>query len=545
LIMTEPSPTGIERDPVVSSGDGTVAEGATVWRMDARHVRCTAVRFCDGTDSVNELVHEQEWLLHPRETVRFNGNLFCLDNLETGEWWIFVLPAPLPSVRLTDGEGGQDVQINLCDGMLRVECADPGWGAEWVRLKGSGGALDRTRTLHAWQQAHRPSHPHHQLPLFLSNTWGDRSRDSRMNEAFMLREIQAAARLGIDVVQLDDGWQKGITSNSSLAAERGGVWDGFWNQDSDFWTVHPERFPRGLAPLREAAREAGLHLGLWFAPDSWNEFANWERDAERLYELHREEDVCFFKLDGIKLRSELGGQRLRAMCARVQERSGGAVVFDLDITAETRPGYWGLLEAGPLFVENRYTDWHVYWPHFVFRTLWKLSRWVDPRRLRLEVLNPLRNQDVYAGDPLAPSAYSADSLFASVLAANPLGWFEASGLAEETVDGLRPLVEIWKQEREAFFSGTLFPVGPCPDGQGISGLLSVAPDGRGAYALFMRGMGKESCAGIDLPLQVDGAEARSLHGTGRVSLSDSRIEVDIPSPCSHLWVKIPGPRLRS
>ena len=89
--------------------------------------------------------------------------------------------------------------------------------------------------------------------------------------------------------------------------------------------------------------------------------------------------------------------------------SSGQVVFDLDVTAQTRPGYFGAMEAGPLFVENRYTDWHRYWPHQTLRNLWKLSRWVDPRRLRMEWLNHTRNTEKYANDPLAPAAWSPDA----------------------------------------------------------------------------------------------------------------------------------------
>jgi alpha-galactosidase len=43
--------------------------------------------------------------------------------------------------------------------------------------------------------------------LFLSNTWGHRSRDARINADFIAREVEAGTRLGVDVVQIDDGWQ--------------------------------------------------------------------------------------------------------------------------------------------------------------------------------------------------------------------------------------------------------------------------------------------------------------------------------------------------
>ena len=51
--------------------------------------------------------------------------------------------------------------------------------------------------------------------LLLSNTWGDRNRDARVCETFVLQEIDRAAALGLDTVQIDDGWQKGTTVNSA------------------------------------------------------------------------------------------------------------------------------------------------------------------------------------------------------------------------------------------------------------------------------------------------------------------------------------------
>ena len=109
--------------------------------------------------------------------------------------------------------------------------------------------------------------------------------------------------------------------------------------------------------------------------------------------------------------------------ATVLRESAGRIVFDLDVTAQLRPGYFGMIGTGPLFVENRYTDWHKYWPHQTLRNLWQLAWWVDPCRLRMEFLNQSRNTEKYADDPLAPSRYAPDTLFATVFFANPLGWF--------------------------------------------------------------------------------------------------------------------------
>ena len=149
----------------------------------------------------------------------------------------------------------------------------------WTVLEYYGDRLERARVLQDWQRSLRPETPFHRTPRFLTNTWGDRSQDSRINQAFIEREIEAAARLGADVVQIDDGWERGVTINSAQSEQNGGVWEGFWNTDPDFWQPHSERFPNGLEPLAEKARTSGLEIGLWFAPNSWADFANWEKDA--------------------------------------------------------------------------------------------------------------------------------------------------------------------------------------------------------------------------------------------------------------------------
>lgn len=55
-----------------------------------------------------------------------------------------------------------------------------------------------------------------------------------------------------------------------------------------------------------------------------------------------------------------------------------------------------------MFVENRYTDNYTYWPHLAFRDLWQLSAYIAPSQLRMEFLNPYRNAEKYAADPLEP-----------------------------------------------------------------------------------------------------------------------------------------------
>jgi alpha-galactosidase len=348
--------------------------------------------------------------------------------------------------------------------------------------------------------------------------------------------VEAGVRLGVDVIQIDDGWMRGRTSNS---ARGNGVWSGYWAADPQFWDVDQTRFPRGLNPVIQMAADKGMKFGLWFGPDSSNDFSNWEKDAAKIVELHRTLGVNYIKIDGVKAVSKPGERNLRAFFDRVLQESNGAVTFDLDVTAETRPGYYGMVNVGPLFVENRYTDWHRYWPHQTLRNLWKLSQYVDPLRLRMEFLNNTRNPETYPDDPLAPAAYSPCYLFATTMFANPLGWFEVSNLPANYFTELPALVAQWKKERAAMLSGTVIPIGQAPDGTSWTGFLSVSADRRSGYALIFRERNPNRRWQFDAPMLEAGEyNVTTLHGDGSAILSAGQLAATIPGQLQFLWVRL-------
>jgi alpha-galactosidase len=374
---------------------------------------------------------------------------------------------------------------------------------------------------------------------FLSNTWGDRSQDSRIQEAFIRKEVDAGDHLGVDVVQIDDGWEKGTTSNSVNAKEAGGVWEGFWASDPEFWHPHPVRFPNGLAGVIEQADEKGMQFGLWFGPDSVEVFKNWKKDAETILDFHHRLGVNYIKIDGVKARTKKSEQNLRRFFDCVLEGSKGQVTFELDVTAEIRPGYFGMMHVGPLFVENRYTDFHRYWPHHTLRNVWKLSRWVDPLRLRMEFLNSARNKEKYTGDPLAPHCYAPDYLFATVMMANPLGWFEVSNLEKEYVAAVAKLVRIWKEHRAEMAGGRIHPIGDAPHGTSWTGFASVGKDRKVGYLLIFRELNERASWRIELPMFTNEVFCVTpLAGSGSATLSDGILAAEIPGPQQYLWVRI-------
>jgi len=520
--------TGLEND---AHKDQPAAGGALEnLFLASPHLRLTQVTFMDQTDNHNELVQENEWLLLNERNLQLSGNLFAVENSVTGEGLVFLKLAPLPHARAV--QTANDCEVTARERQIRFA----GQSYPFVLLAYSGGRAGRTTVLHNFQRQLRRYQPDRD-GMFLSNTWGDRSRDGRVSEEFLLKEIEAGSRLGVDVVQIDDGWQKGLSGNSAFTTN--GAWGSFWDARNDFWLPNPQRFPRGLPPVADAARAHGMKLGLWYGPDSAGDGTNWNRDAERLLKLHRDEGVNYFKLDAVNISTADAAKNFRHLLDSLLNESHGEIAVDLDVTAGTRPGYFGTPDCGPIFVENRYTDWPNYWPHLTLRNLWKLSEYVDPVRLRMEFLNNARNLDKYGDDPLAPAHYSPDALFATVMFANPLGWFEVSNLPTNYLAQVSSLVSVWKRERTQLFSGNTLPIGDAPDGQAWTGFASVAQNGGANYILLFRELNPSAEWTLNLDM-LPGKNHRVtvLAGKGKATVSKGRLTVRIPETLQYLWLRV-------
>ena len=77
-------------------------------------------------------------------------------------------------------------------------------------------------------------------PPWLYNTWSP--FEHRIDEATCLELIPVAAQLGFEVFCLDEGWLETFGEN----------------------TLHPTKFPHGLAPIVTALEAQGMRLGLWY-----------------------------------------------------------------------------------------------------------------------------------------------------------------------------------------------------------------------------------------------------------------------------------------
>lgn len=324
---------------------------------------------------------------------------------------------------------------------------------------------------------------HRYLPerdnTFTMNTWGDRNRDSRVNEEFILNELEVAARLGVTHYQIDDGWQQGLSRNS--AAKAGMLWDDWKVSD---WEVNRTRFPNGLAKVKEKSDRLGMNIGLWFNPSKGDNYALWERDQKIVLDLHERYGISWIKIDGLEIGNKAAEEGVSKMLGGAIEKSEGKLQFNMDVTAGQRGGYFYFNHFGNTFLENRYTDWGNYYPHLTLRNAWTLAKYVPIQRFQIEWLNKWRNDNQYpANDPLRPANVPFDYQFAITMMGQPLAWMEATGLPEEAFEVVS-LIEAWKSVRDEMQAGVIVPIGDEPNGYGFPGFVSYG--GKRIFVLLFR-----------------------------------------------------------
>lgn len=167
-------------------------------------------------------------------------------------------------------------------------------------------------------------------------------------------------------------------------------------------------------------------------------------------------------------------------------------MFNLDATAGRRGGYFMFGKYGNIFLENRYTDWQNYYPYWTLRNLWQISKYVPAERLQMEFLNNARNVEKYGKDIFAPALYDIEYLFAITMAAQPLAWFEASGLSAKQIEKLSPPIRKYNAIAEKFHSGVILPVGEEPSGVSWTGFQSVLSDKEGFVIVYRENNGESS-----------------------------------------------------
>ncbi len=500
------------------------------------HTRVTAVQFFDITDRRNNLTRTAE-LVPYNQPERLAANLLLVEDQIENRRLFCLKEAPCSDVQLD--WPGADFSVERRQ-LLALGVGIPESAlstGQWVRGYGlvvgvsSGDELSLLQALRAYQGSVRTFDPPRDC-MILQNTWGDRGQDRQLGEAFSIAELEAGARLGVTHFQLDDGWQTGRSCNSAFGGSLEKIWD-----NERYWTVNADKYPNDLFPVLEKAKELGIELCLWFNPSKDDSYANWRKDADCLINLNRRYGIRTFKIDGVNLPDKTAETNLRQLLDTVSQATQGQAVFNLDVTAGRRFGYHAFNEYGNKFLENRYTDWGNYYPHWTLRNLWMLSAYVPTTALQIEFLNKWRNAGKYApGDPLAPRNVPFEYCFAITLVAQPLAWFEGSNLPEEAFEAA-PAIRAYRDHQTAIHSGTILPIGDEPSGFGWTGFQSIG-DNSGYLAVY-----REHCPAASAAFCLWGLKPgarlklKAVCGAGEQTeltvAGDGKVRFELPGPFSY------------
>lgn len=508
--------------------------------IPSNHWGIQLVRFKDQTDDYNSLVQSASYMPFWRK-LRLEGNLILAENnLDPNQGLAWLKESPLGAMQ--PNYRGYDFNINSGDWeVVGRELPRQRTFENWTNLYSTLLSLEneggKQKAIFNLKKAltfnTRYSRP--DGDMIMMNTWGDRGQDGKINEKFILEELDVASKLGITHFQIDDGWQKGLTKNS-IAVE-GQLWEKWSKED---WEVRKDRFPKGLSPIVNKAKALGIELGLWYHPSDYNEYESWKMDADILVNIYKEYGIKYIKIDGMEIPSIKAERNLDLLYQDVQDRTNGEIFFNLDVTAGQRGGYFTLTKYGNIFLENRYTDWGNYYPHWTLRNLWTLSQYVPAQSLQIEFLNKWRSSESYdENDPLAPQKMPFDYCFAITTMAQPLAWMESTGLPEEAMS-IAPKIRAYKEVMAEIHNGVIVPIGNEPNGNNWTGFQSVLNNKEGFLLIIREGNDAEEFE-FDLTNSTDGGiSLKAILGNSNdrtATIRNQKLKFTLPEPFSYVLYK--------
>lgn len=169
----------------------------------------------------------------------------------SGNWKISVEQTPHQQVRVTGGYNTFDFSYKLAPNESLP--TPPFYGGFTDR-----GFGEASRLLHRFEREQiLPGGANSRLRPVLYNSW--EATGFNVNEAGQIQLAEKAARLGVELFVMDDGWF-GERNN-----DHAGLGD---------WYVNPKKFPNGLKSLISRVNALGMDFGLWVEPEMVNPDSN-------------------------------------------------------------------------------------------------------------------------------------------------------------------------------------------------------------------------------------------------------------------------------
>jgi melibiase-like protein len=338
---------------------------------------------------------------------------------------------------------------------------------------------------------------------FLSNSWP--AFHSDVNEEKMLKELEIAARAGLDTVFIDDGWFKPFMG--------------------DFDKV---KFPDKFDRLAKSAKENDLKVGLWMNPFGlthdhpkaqvwdgaecrdalttdikWNWVAR-SKDFRAVDISEGANDLCYYGMDMmnqeyfeyikqriISMYNDYGIKRFKFDLYRLHvldtllgdpnqhyevyrklltelKTAIPDLVISMDITRQSRPGFDFAMDYGRLFMENRgrthnESDHRYYHPYITLGNLWNTAKYVPAQKIEVEIMPQIDD-------------YPLDYILSTAIFANPLYWGSLAELSNEKIKEIHDFYDSIKTDRERILNGQILTAGEMPEKGTWSTFISCSDD---------------------------------------------------------------------
>jgi len=313
--------------------------------------------------------------------------------------------------------------------------------------------------LKQFDRARYPSFPERDM-FVLSNTWGPANPDGAQftEQDYLMKEIPALANLGIDVMQIDDGWQKG-------------------GRFSDAHGFSP-KYKNGWKDIKAEADKYKLRFGLWVTAK-----------LSTTEELNKNVDELGFvswKADFDHLENRGDYEERIKKYRDVMKHSWMKTQFTLcPEYDDPRYGWYYCKEYGSIYFQNIQESLPAHLtmvPYQVLRQHWLMAKYFNSNKLQVMLQNPKRTNAERSDAPL----YSHSYCFAMGMPFIPCFFQSAQYLDNAGKTELKQFIAMYKKHRNSMFNCYTFPIGDKPDNRSWSGFQWVNEKQDGGYILLFR-----------------------------------------------------------
>ncbi len=345
-----------------------------------------------------------------------------------------------------------------------------GW-ALWTVVSDAG-EISFQQAIKRYDRMRYPLTP--DVDLFIgANNWGstDNSQDGWKSsiQASILQELDAADEMGIEVVQIDDGWQAGRWEKEKMSPAKK-------------WSLSKKAYPSGWKSVVQKAQENDIILGFWCDGD--------DIPTSTLIRHMRKAQFHYVKFDFYHTSTYEQVEHLRQKARTLLNTIEHPVRINWDVTgvrSKDQGMFYGR-EYGNLWYQNQkqhLPDHVLYRPYRVLQDVWHLSHYVNLHQLQI----PIQNVDAAYPPETNADQYNHTYAVAIGLMGCPNFFQELKYLDDDAREEIRAILDIYKKVRPEIVKGYVYPIGDKPDDKSWTGFQCHIEDENKGYVLIFREIG--------------------------------------------------------